>query len=159
MNEKELGEALLRWSPAPAPSAEPGELVRRVLQRDQRRVRRLTIATVLLWLFAVLLIPLYFTFFALFILPKANWVMQKTITHQADVEPARLASDAQMVLQVTARIGIAVVTASVITLLLAAWATVALVFAARRATLRQVNANLTEIAEQIRRLGPTTSSS
>src|SRR5690349_373734 len=125
MNERELGEALLRWSPAPAPSAEPGEMVQRVLQRDQRRVRRLTIATVLLWLVALVLIPLYFTFFALFILPKANWVMQKTILHQADVEPALLASDAQTVLQVTARIGIAVVTASVITLLLAAWATVA----------------------------------
>jgi hypothetical protein len=154
MNEKELGDALLRWSPAPAPSAEPGELVRRVLQRDRRRVRNLTIATVVLWLLAVLLIPLYFTFFALFILPKANWVMQETITHKAGIDPQRLAYDAQMVLQVTARIGIGVVTGSVITLLLAAWATVALVFAARRATLRQVNANLTEIADQIRRLQP-----
>ena len=155
MNEKELGDALLRWTPAPAPSAEPGELLRRVLQRDQRRVRRLTIATVLLWLLAVLLIPLYFTFFALFILPKANWVMQETITHKSGIDPQRLASDAQIVLQVTARIGIGVVSGSVITLLLAAWATVALVFAARRSTLRQVNANLTEIAEQIRRLQPT----
>jgi hypothetical protein len=155
MNEKELGDALLGWSTVPRPpSAEADELVRRVLQRDRRRVRRLTIATVLLWLLAVLLIPLYFTFFAVWILPKANWVMQEMITHKAGIDPPRLAYDAQMVLQVTARIGIAVVTGSVVTVLLAAWATVALVFAARRATLRQVNANLTEIAEQIRRLQP-----
>ena len=48
------------------------------------------------------------------------------------------------------KLSIVLVSGSVLVLLLAAWATVMLVFASRRATLRQVNANLVEIAARLK---------
>ena len=94
MSEKELGKALLNLDAlalAGVPDARQQTWL--VLERDRRRVRRLTALTVLVWVLAMLLA-------------------------------------------------------------LAAICTVRLVFASRRATLRQLNASLLEVAEQLKRLRP-----
>jgi hypothetical protein len=57
-----------------------------------------------------------------------------------------------LVTEVTAKLSIILVCGSVAALLLAAGATIWLVFATRRTTIREVNANLTAIADQLRRL-------
>ena len=154
MNERELGDALLRWTASQGSSPtepRPGEMIDRVLTRDRRRVRRLAFVTATLWLVAVACIPLFFAAFATFILPKANYLAQETFLHERKLSDRQLADDAQTVLLTTAKLGMVVVTASVLVLLLAAWGTVWLVGASRRATLRQVNANLAEIAEALRK--------
>ena len=61
-----------------------------MLRRDRRRVRRLALATVLLWFFAVAGIPVFFTLFATFILPKANWIVHEMITHERGTPAPRL---------------------------------------------------------------------
>src|SRR5436190_1404287 len=147
MNEKDVGDALLRWAGS---VADPDETIRRVLRRDHRRVRRLAGATAALWPFAVAGIPLFFGLFAYFILPKANLVLREMITHDQGYTPEHLTRVAEVLLLSTAKLGILLVSGSVLVLLLAAWATVGLVFASRRATLRQVNANLLKIESQLR---------
>jgi hypothetical protein len=157
MNEKELGDALLRFTPAGPTLGNPGDpafLLGRVLDRDRRRVRMLTGATILLWIVAAAGIPLFFVLYVTFIQPKAVDVLQEIITHRRGYPVPELANTANQVLFITLKLGIVLVTGSVFTLLLAACATVMLVFAARRATLRQVNANLAEISEQLRRAQP-----
>jgi hypothetical protein len=150
MNEKELREALLTWAAKTSSTAEPEQTVARVLARDRRRVRMLAAATAILWVIAAGGIPLFFAMFMNFIFPKIEHVLREMITHRDNLEPARLAEAAHTVLLAASKLSILLVSGSVIALLLAACGTLMLVFALRRATLRQVNANLAEIAEQIR---------
>jgi hypothetical protein len=155
LNEKQLGDALLHWTSAQSTApGDPANILQRVLDRDRRRVRSLTIAAALLWLAAVAGIPLFFALYVTFILPKADAVLREMITHKDGLDPQRLAQAAHVTLLATSKLGILLVTGSVLTLLLAAWATVALVFTTRRATLRQVNANLAEIAARLRQPPP-----
>lgn len=60
MNEREMGRALLRFDAslmAPAdPRADAQRQVERVLARDRRRVRGLTVVTVLAWLATVAMV-------------------------------------------------------------------------------------------------------
>lgn len=156
MNEKELGEALLRWAATgPNNLSDPTLLVQQVLRSDRRRVRRLAVATVVLWILAAGGIPLFFGLFMAFIFPKTEQILREMITHQDGLDPQQLSNAAHVVLQAATKLSIVLVTGSVLALLLAACGTVALVFAARRATLRQVNASLAEIAERMRRTPPT----
>ena len=151
MNEKQLGDALLRWASTGPALTDPQQLVDRVLRRDRRRVRILAAVTVLLWVIAAGGIPLFFALFMAFIFPKADDVVREMITHRRGGDPQQLASAAHAVLLAIAKLSVVLVTGSVLALLLAAVGTVMLVFAARRATLRQVNANLTAIAERMRK--------
>ena len=157
MTDKELGEALLKWdSHNRASGADVREQVHKVLRRDQQRTRLLTIATVVLWFLAAIGIPLFYFLFCELVLPKFLQFMQELITHRDRVDPNVLAGAANAIFAATLRIGILTVSASVAALLLAAGGTVWLVFATRRATLREVNANLAAVAEQLRQLQPGT---
>jgi hypothetical protein len=150
MNEKELREALLKWAAKAGRGNESAETVARVLARDRRRVKVLAIVTALLWIVAAGGIPVFFAVFMNFIYPKMDAVLRETITHHQGLSPAQLEVAAHTVLLAMSKLSIVLVTGSVLTLLLAAGGTMLLVFASRRATLRQVNANLAEIAELIR---------
>jgi hypothetical protein len=150
MNEKELREALLKWAAKTGPITGPAETVARVLTRDRRQVRLLAVATAVLWIVAAGGIPLFFAVFMNFIYPKMEKVLREMITHQDGLTPAQLEYNAHMLLMAASKLSVVLVTGSVMTLLLAAGGTMVLVFASRRATLRQVNANLAEIAELIR---------
>ena len=153
MNEKELREALLKWAARTNPVSESAETVSRVLARDRGRVRLLAAVTAVLWIVAAGGIPAFFAVFMGFIFPKMDAVLAEMITHQRGMDPARLADSAHMVLLAASKLSVVVVSGSVLTLLLAAGGTMMLVFASKRATLRQVNANLAEIAELIRGSG------
>ena len=150
MNEKELREALLKWAAKTTPAGGPADIVERVLARDRRRVRLLAVVTAVLWVVAAGGIPLFFAVFMNFIYPKMETVLREMITHHDGLTPGQLENAAHTVLMATSKLSIVLVTGSVLTLLLAACGTMLLVFASRRATLRQVNANLAEIAELIR---------
>jgi hypothetical protein len=153
MNEKELREALLKWAARTNPVSESAETVRRVLARDCGRVRLLAAVTAVLWVVAAGGIPVFFAVFMGFIFPKAAAVLEEMITHQRGMEPAQLAETARMVLLAASKLSVVLVSGSVLALLLAAGGTMLLVFASKRATLRQVNANLGEIAALIRGSG------
>src|SRR2546426_1057370 len=71
MNENELGKALLRFEMGrPLPSNDPAALTQRVLQRDRRRLRWMTVVTLLLWLGAVLAVALILWVYAYMVYPK-----------------------------------------------------------------------------------------
>ena len=155
MNEKQMGEALLHWvASAGGPPGDPRQVVQGVLRRDRRRVRLLAIITILLWTVAAGGIPLFFALFMAFIFPKADRVLHDITLRPPGTDPQRLADAAHIVLLAAAKLSVVFVTGSIVALLLAAVGTVMLVFAARRATLRQVNANLAEIAGKMRPSSP-----
>lgn len=149
MNEKELGEALLGQTPAPPSApADTRALTRRILARDRGRVRLLTGLIVVLWaVSAALIFALLYRFLTLF--PKHEHAIL-TADH-SQLSPAELRHMQQMQFLVVGKV-IRIVVFSVASLTLAALGTVALVFVSRSATLRQVNASLAEIAEQLRQL-------
>jgi hypothetical protein len=150
MNERELGDALLKMSGSLSQS-DSEQLIQRLLQRDRRRLRILAAVAAILWFVAVAGIPLFFTLFSVYLLPKAEVVLREMITHQQSLPPEQLADSARTLLVTTAKLCIALVGLSVAILLLAAWATVFLVFASQRATLGHVNTNLARIDEQLKR--------
>src|SRR4029079_6064387 len=81
MNEKELGEALLKWDArGPAPEVDPHRVVASVLARDRRRVRRVAIGAIALWALTAVGIPLFSYFLIEFIVPKYNWLMHQIIS-------------------------------------------------------------------------------
>jgi hypothetical protein len=107
-----------------------------------------------LWAIAAVGIPLFTGIFVEFVLPKYNWVMQEIITHKEGASPTEMLEASQKINDVTAKLGIVLVCGSIGALLMAASSTIWLVFATRRSTLREVNANLAEIAAQLKRLQP-----
>jgi hypothetical protein len=139
MNEKALGEALLAWD-AVIPPTDPRAVTRMVLERDRRRVSRLTVLTVVLWLLAFVGVVAMVWFHFVFLQPR--------LWHYAQTSGSRDVRDWLVVAELAAKT-VFVVAATV---LLAALSTVGLVFSSRRATLRQVNANLAEVAEQLKQL-------
>src|SRR4051794_31022274 len=101
MNERELGDALLKWSASQGGSPtepRPGEMIDRVLTRDRRRVRLLAFVTATLWLIAVAGIPLFFAMYATFILPKANQITREMFLHEGKLSNEELARVSQQVL-------------------------------------------------------------
>jgi hypothetical protein len=141
MSESELGRALLKLDAAGLASAlDPRQQTAAVLSRDRRRVRRLAVLTVLLWLLAGAALGLMIWFHFLFIVPKLDAYVRNLNWRDG------------MAWVLISKWAAGVILAFVAAMLLAALCTVLLVFSSRRATLRQVNANLLEISEQLRQL-------
>ena len=147
MTEKDLRKALLGLD-AGAIAAVPdaGQITRRVLDRDRRRVRILAALTILLWVVAALGIVLVLV--AVLVVHPAMLAPIRGDGSPADRE--RFEHVRVMMLEKAT----AVVAISVAVLALAALGTVLLVFAAHAATVRRVNATLVDLAEQLRRLRP-----
>jgi hypothetical protein len=147
MNEKVLGEMLLqldadslRETPDPRKSAEP------ILKRDRRRVWWLTAASIGLWGFATVLVLIVMVVLGLLLPMKAelrHHANRHTAEEQAQMERT-VDEGMSMMLVLTAFSGVISCSAILCTLLL--------ILSSRRATLRQVNASLLEISEQLRRL-------
>jgi hypothetical protein len=160
MSEKEVGKALLQLSALElAGVSDLRQQTWNVLEHDRRRVQTLTALTIALWLLAASWTILIFGAFA-FLMPRQAKLM-------ADIEQetnAAILREHMQAYQQMATQKIAVNLAIALGLLaLAALTTVFLVLASRRATLRQVNASLLEISEQLKllrgaadgRAGPT----
>lgn len=149
MTEKELRDALLGLDSA-ALTAVPDahQLTRKILDRGVRRVRLLAGLTVGLWAIAAsgILLVLY-ALFAL--LPEQRKSTRDVERGQVtSVERERIERVHWAVIEKVT----VVVAVSVAVLSLAALSTVFLVLASRGATIRQVNATLLEISEQLKRL-------
>jgi hypothetical protein len=147
MNEKVLGELLLqldaeslRETPDPRKFAEP------ILKRDRRRVWWLTAASIALWGFATVLVLGVMVGLGLLMPLKAHLRDQpERLTAEQRVQAERTVEEGMsMMLVLTAFSGVISCSAILCTLLL--------ILSSRQATLRQVNASLLEISEQLRRL-------
>lgn len=148
MTEKELGRALLKLDMAPPPPLPPPpppdshQLTRKILARDQRQIRQLIRLAAFFWVLAVAGPGLLIWVFLNSITPRLEAYAGGRREFQEDV-------GAWLVLS---NVGAEIILACVIALLLAATCTILLILASRRATLRQINANLAEISEQLKLL-------
>ena len=148
MNDEELGEALLGLDPAGLADTRPERITEAVLRRDRRSVRLLTALTIILWTLAALGIVVVLNIF-LWLAPKQAQLMRDVSRDRIAVADRERIEHLHFLIFEKATVMVAV---SVAALTLAALGTVILVFASRRATLRQVSASLAEISEQLKRL-------
>lgn len=166
MNDKQLGEALLKLDAASLGSVpDTQKLTWQILERDRRRLRWWTILAILAWAPAVLLIVGVLVFLGLL------FPLQAKLQNIRDVQRAERAAESDAhaedhdihlhhgreidlaQLERDTEIGfkqMVVLTAlAVLALSLAVLASLLLTFASRRATLRQINASLLVISQQL----------
>jgi hypothetical protein len=149
MSETDLAKALLSVD-ALSLAAEPDVRIQTwaILERDRRRVRRLTAVTVATWLLGFGLLAVVVVGYGLW-LPRQAQIRQQI--QEGKLKPAER-EDMQFEAQkMTAVLSVGIGWA----LMLLGWAmlfTVLLLFASRRATLRQVNASLLEVSRQVKEL-------
>ena len=151
MNEKDFGDALLRLDMAARPPADARALTDRVLARDARRVRVLTWVTVAAWLMAAGLVLFLLIWFGLLFPAQAKL---KDQAYRDRLTPQQW-EQAERDVELAFKMSSLVITLTVGALAVAGLCTLGLVAATRRATLRQVNANLAEISEQLKQLRQT----
>jgi len=152
MTEKKLGQALLDLDARQIAGVHDAHAQTwRVLERDRRRVWWLTALTMTLWAGAILMVLWMLVAFGLLFPLQAKLKDPAELNRLPPEMQAKAQDDAQIVFQMIT-VG---VTCSVGILALAALSTVFLVVASRRATLRQVNASLLEISEQLKSLKQT----
>lgn len=149
MNDGQLGKALLELDAAHLSGAsDANRETWQILERDRRRVWWLTVATIATWGAAMLMV--------LWMLVAFGLLFPYLAKLRDDAQRAPLPADVQQAAEFEAEVAFKMitvgVTCSVGLLALAALATVLLVLATRRATLRQVNASLLEISEQLKAL-------
>jgi uncharacterized membrane protein len=147
LSDKKLGEALLRLelTPPAAPPVPTAAQVERVIESDQRRVRRLTRLTVVLWFLAAAGALVVFVGGGL-VFPA----IAKTLKQAGEGSLDKPDTPFLMLAKLTA-MAIVCGSLSFVTLVAAGLSTVLLVFRSRRATLRQINANLLQISQQLKR--------
>jgi hypothetical protein len=146
MNEKDLGEALLKGQD----QIDIQALTESVLRRDRRRIWILGIVCVIAWM-AVVMLP-WST-----ILPMLAKIGERQFELSKSAPPSTAESHEQMLDMARAmKTGImATFFGSIASMFVAAVCTVLLIIVSRRATLRQVNARLREISLQIKNLSVT----
>jgi hypothetical protein len=143
MTEKELGKALLNVDLDPAPAVpDPRQLTRKILEGDQRRVRLLADLAILFWILTTAGIVCFRPFYVLVVAPRLQAYQAGRAQLKNDWDDWAIAGDWPSYW----------ILACVIALLLAALSTVLLIITSRRATLRQINASLVVISEQLRQL-------
>jgi hypothetical protein len=152
MSEKELGRDLLKLDAATlAAVPDARQQTWNILARDRRRVRVLTGMTVCVWLLAALLVLGGLIGFGL-IFPMQAKLM--TEMQEGKLTPAQR-EGTQLTILMGFQKGTLLIAFSVAVMSLTAVCTVFLILASRRATLRQVNASLIEISEQLKQLRST----
>lgn len=120
-----------------APTAGPDAQATAVLRRDRRRVRALVWVTLAMWLVAVGLAAGLVVLFFESVAPRMK--------HDADDVGQRV----ERTFVYVVGLGATLVAVAVGVLAMATLATLGLVFAARRATLREVNAGLAAVSRQL----------
>jgi hypothetical protein len=146
MSDKTAGEALLNLNLTP-PAVPTAVDIERIIEMDRRRIRWHTRITVGLWVLAFL------GALAIFIGGGFVFPMIAKMLKQADEGSIDEANTPFLMLAKLTAMCIACGSLSFALLVAAGLATVLLVFRSRRATLRQINANLLQISEQLRHLG------
>lgn len=148
MSENELARALLQLDGGLPVLPDMKSMTQRVLEQDQKKVRRLYWLTILLWLGASGLAVFVFIRMGLVMPLQAKFRMQLMEGKLTDREYTL----AQLQTQVAAQMLTLAVAGSVMVLGMASFLTLIFVQVSRQATLRQVSASLLEIAEQLKRL-------
>jgi heme exporter protein D len=149
MTEKELGRALLNVDVAPPPAApDPRQLTLKILERDRRRIRRLAVLATLFWVLTTAGVVCLLPFYVMVVAPRLRAYQLGRAHLEQDW------NDWMMVGNWAA----CWILACIVSLLVAAVCTVLLILVSRRATLRQINANLVEISEQLKQLRQVASS-
>jgi hypothetical protein len=149
MGDKELGRALLQLdSEQLAGNPNVRQQTWKILERDRRRVWWLTALTVALWAAAIGMV------FAMLVAFGLVFPLQAKLRDPAELAklPPDMRQEAQFAAEVYFKMTVVGVTCSVGILAMAALATILLVLATRRATLRQINASLLEISQQLKEL-------
>lgn len=149
MTDRDLGRALLELDAATlAGKNDVAGKTAAILQGDRVRLRLLTWSTMAIWLLALAIICLVLIWFGL-LFPAQAKLFTET---DAGLRPAAELQEIQRTLVVAFHMGTLLIALSVFITTLAAFLTVLLILATRRATLRQVNANLAEICEQLKQM-------
>src|SRR5436190_8030903 len=151
MNEKELGRMLLGLDAANlAGVPDAKQQTWRALERDRRRVWWVTAMTLLTWLLGVGLV-IWVLAAAWFLIPKHAQLMLHIQQGKIDAATRDHVAAFHQKLTIMMALGTA---GSVVVLALAALCTLLLIRVSRQATLRQVNASLLTISEQLRQQRP-----
>ena len=141
MSESELGQALVACDATTGNDAR--QMIERVLERDRRRVRLLATWALVLWALIVVGVLFLVWFFFMALQPKL-WAFQADQNSRNVKTWITMSSWAAWSIAAFATM-----------MMLAGACTVWLVFASRRAMLRQLNAQLSEVSEQLRQLQQT----
>ena len=149
MTDRDLGRALLDLDAATlAGQDNTAGKTAALLRGDRIRLRLLTWSTMAIWLLALLLIFGDLVYFGLLFPRQALLFQQIDAGELPDAQLVQVQRD----LLIEFHMGTLIIAFSVFITTLAAFLTVLLILAARRATLRQVNANLLEISQQLRQM-------
>jgi hypothetical protein len=130
MNEKELADRLLKLGASELSNLpSPRELTQRVIARDRRRVTALAVVALVFWLGSIVVLYVFMVEIALKVGGPAD--------------------DPNAAIVYRFLLGLS---ASIEALSFALLVTMVLLFVSRRASLRQINANLIEISDKLERL-------
>jgi hypothetical protein len=160
--DKNVGDALLRLDLTPQGDPPAGQ-IERITDDDRRRVKRWTRIAVALWILAALGAVFIFVMGGLAFPMIAQAIMEENVVNAAANSAGDHSKDAvkpqgtleepntpfQMLAKLTAMCMV-LGTAAFMMLVFAGLATVLLLVRSRAATLRQINANLLQIAEQLK---------
>jgi hypothetical protein len=160
LNERELGAALVKLDAADLnPSASQRKQTWQIVERDRRRIRWWTILTVLAWLPAVICILGVLVYLGL-LFPMHAKLRQIREDQQAgliDLGDTYLdngreinLTEAEKATDIGFKMMSVLTGLSILTLSGAMLCSLFLITTSRRATLRQINASLLEIAEQLK---------
>lgn len=168
MLDKNVGDALLKLDLSPQSDA-PSTQIERIIDTDRRRVQRWTRIAVALWILAALGAFLIFIMGGLAFPAIAKMIMEENQAKVAEGSTKAGATAAEtakapgtlenpntpftLLAKLTAMCMV-FGTASFMLLVFAGLATVLLLTRSRTATFRQINANLLQISEQLKRLPP-----
>jgi hypothetical protein len=176
MLDKNVGDALLKLDLTPRTEA-PSSQVDRIIDADRVRVKRWTRIAIVLWILAALgAISIFFMGCVMFpVISKlidreklAKTVVEVVAADKKDVKSpvgdaaenvareVTLKNPNEALLALAKMTGMCVVvgSASFMVLVFAGLATVLLLLRSRTATFRQINANLLQISEQLKRVPP-----
>ena len=152
MSEKELGQALLELdSQRLAGVGDMREQTWKILERDRNRVWWWTAATFSLWSAAILMVLLMMVAYGL-VFPLQAKLQQDEQLDRIGLTTPEQRKEAQFNAQIAFQMVTLGVTVSVGLTCFAILSSIMLNRASRRATLRQINASLLEISQQIKEL-------
>jgi hypothetical protein len=171
MLDKNVGDALLKLDLTPQTDP-PSAQVERIIDVDRRRVKRWTRIAIALWIFAALGALVIFVIGGLTFPVIAQMIMDenkatasaggaaaKTANHEKDAKPPQGTLEEPgtpfLVLAKLTAMCMVLGTASFMLLVFAGLATVLLLLRSRTAMFRQINANLLQISEQLKRVPPS----
>jgi hypothetical protein len=149
MSDRDLALALLRLDATDLVGlTDVRQLTATILERDRRRVRRLTRLTFLVWLLAAGMVLIGLVNYGL-VMPRQALLLKE---HAPEGPASAKQSELLKSVLVPFEMGTVLLAFSVAVMALAALLTYLLVLTSRQVTLRQVSAGLIDISDQLRQL-------